>query len=46
MLYYNFIKPHQGLNGKTPAEVAGINLELKGNGWLDLIKKSVGHHFN
>lgn len=35
-VYYNFIRPHQGLDGKTPAEVAGINLELKGNRWLEL----------
>ena len=26
------------LNGKTPAEEAGINLNLRGNKWLDLIK--------
>jgi transposase-like protein len=23
-LYYNFIKPHKGLDGKTPSEEAGI----------------------
>lgn len=26
--YYNFIRPHQSLDGKTPAEASGINLEL------------------
>ena len=38
--YYNFIRPHQALDGKTPAEKAGINLNLKGNKWLELIRKS------
>jgi len=31
-IYYNFIRPHMSLNGKTPAEEAGINLELEING--------------
>ncbi len=26
MVHYNFFRPHIGLNGKTPAEVAGIRL--------------------
>lgn len=28
------------LNGKTPAEMANIDLKLKGNRWLPLIKKA------
>jgi len=28
--YYNFIRPHMGLNGKTPAEESGLNLGLGG----------------
>jgi len=39
-IYYNFIKPHQALNGKTPAEKAKLALNLKDNKWLSLIKKS------
>ena len=35
---YNFVNPHQELNGKTPAEMAGINLELRRNKLLNLIK--------
>jgi len=27
-VYYNHIRPHQGLNGKTPAEAAGLELGL------------------
>ncbi len=38
--YYNFVRPHQALNGKTPAEASEINLGLKGNKWLGLIKKA------
>jgi len=38
---YNFIRPHMALNGKTPAEVAGLALNLEGNMWQELIKRSV-----
>jgi len=39
-IYYNFIRPHMALNGKTPAEEAGINLDLEQNKWQSLIKQS------
>jgi len=39
-LYYNFIRPHMALNGKTPAEVANINLQLGQNRWESLIRQS------
>lgn len=35
---HNFVNPHQGLKGKTPAEIAEIILPLKRNKLLDLIK--------
>jgi len=38
--YYNFIRPHQALQGKTPAEKANIILNLKGNKWIGLIRKA------
>jgi len=38
--YYNFIREHQGLNGLTPAQASGINLNLGQNRWLNLIKVS------
>jgi transposase-like protein len=41
--YYNFIRPHQALNGLTPAEMAGLKLDLGENKWLGLIKESVKH---
>ena len=37
-IIYNFVNPHQELNEKTPAEVAGINLRLGRNKLLSLIK--------
>jgi len=39
-LYYNFLRPHQSLNGKTPAEKAGIDLKLEGNKWEQIIKRA------
>lgn len=39
-LYYNFIKPHESLNGKTPSEAAGICVEGN-NKWLTLMRKSI-----
>lgn len=35
---YNYINPHQELNYKTPAEIAGVNLKLGRNKLLNLIK--------
>ncbi|MGB9023459.1 MAG: hypothetical protein WCC94_08500 [Candidatus Bathyarchaeia archaeon] len=39
-IYYNHIRPHQGLNGKTPAQAAGIELDLGVNKWEAIIKKA------
>ncbi|MFQ5887420.1 MAG: hypothetical protein ACE5HY_01855 [Candidatus Hydrothermarchaeales archaeon] len=39
--YYNFVRPHQALNGLTPAEMAGIDLKLGNDKRLDLIKLAV-----
>ncbi len=39
-IYYNFVRPHMALDGKTPAEVAGLDLGLEGDRWLSLIKQS------
>lgn len=35
---YNYVNPHQELKGRTPAEEAGINLKLKRNKLMSLIK--------
>jgi transposase-like protein len=39
-IYYNHIRPHQGLNGKTPAQAAGLELDLGTNKWESLIKRA------
>ena len=39
-IYYNYIRPHQTLGGRTPAEKAGMTLNLNGNRWLELIKRA------
>jgi len=41
--YYNFVRPHQGLEGKTPAEMAGIEMELEQNRWMGLLRHSIRH---
>jgi len=41
---YNFIRPHMGLNGKTPAQVAGLDLGLDGIKWKELIKLAISRH--
>ena len=38
-IYHNFLRPHIGLNGNTPAEAAGIKIEGK-NKWLTLIQNA------
>ena len=38
-IYHNYVRPHMGLNGKTPADLAGI--EVKGDDkWLTLIQNA------
>jgi transposase-like protein len=39
-IYYGYLGPHSALQGKTPAEAAGIDLELEGNKWEAIIKKA------
>jgi len=35
--YYNYIRPHQGIGGLTPAQLANIPLDLTGNRWMTMI---------
>ena len=37
---YNFIRPHMGLDGRTPAQTAGLDLGLDGIRWKQLIKQA------
>ena len=38
-VFHNYIRPHEGLKGKTPAEACGIKVEGK-NKWLTLIQNA------
>ena len=38
--YYNFIKPHSSIGGLTPVLKAKIGVELEGNKWMALLRKS------
>jgi len=38
-IFHNFVREHEGLNGKTPAEACGIKVEGK-NKWLTLIQNA------
>ena len=39
-VYYDYLRPHTALDGKTPAQAAGIELDLTGNKWESLIRKA------
>jgi transposase-like protein len=36
LVHYNFFRPHMGLNGKTPAEAAGISYQAKN--WIEVVR--------
>ena len=38
-IFHNYIRPHEGLEGKTPAEACGITIEGK-NKWHTLIQNA------
>jgi transposase-like protein len=38
-IFHNYIRPHQALNGKTPAELAGIEIHGE-NKWLTLFQNA------
>src|SRR5208337_1506548 len=40
--YYNYIRPHMGIDGMTPAQMAGIPLDLTGNRWMTMIGLAAG----
>lgn len=44
-VHYNYMRPHQTLGGRTPAQASGLELPMNpNNGWGDLIKWSIHHH--
>ena len=38
-IYHNYVRPHMGLNRKTPAEVAGIKIQGD-NKWITIIQNA------
>ena len=38
-MFHNYIRPHQGLEGKTPSEACGIKIEGD-NKWITLIQNA------
>ena len=38
-MYHNFLRPHMGLDGKTPAEACGIKIEGD-NKWMTIIQNA------
>ncbi len=41
-IYHNYLRPHIGLDGKTPAEVCGIKIKGKDK-WITLIQNASKH---
>lgn len=37
-IYYNFVKPHEALEGKTPAEKVGLDLRKRKDKWKNLLE--------
>jgi len=38
-IYHNYVRPHMGLEGQTPADKAGIQIKGKDK-WLTLIQNT------
>jgi transposase-like protein/predicted nucleic acid-binding Zn finger protein len=38
-IFHNYIRPHEGLNGKTPSEACGIKIEGE-NKWITIIQNA------
>jgi hypothetical protein len=39
-IYLNFVRPHQALGGRTPAEAAGVGISGE-NKWMEMLKQSI-----
>ena len=44
VLNYNYLRPHESLKDRTPAEVAKVDFPFKS--WLDVIKGQIPKHDN
>ena len=38
-IYHNYVRPHMALDGKTPAQLAGIDMQGE-NKWLTIIQNA------
>ena len=38
-IYHNYLRPHMGLNGQTPAQACGIDIQGD-NKWMTLIQNA------
>jgi hypothetical protein len=38
-LYHNYFREHEGLNGRTPAEIAGIRIQGESK-WITIIQNA------
>ncbi len=38
-IYHNYLRPHEALNGKTPAQACGIEVEGN-NKWITIIQNA------
>ncbi|MDE1765703.1 MAG: hypothetical protein KGI27_05415 [Thaumarchaeota archaeon] len=38
-IFHNYLRPHEGLNGKTPTEACGVKIEGN-NKWTTLIQNA------
>jgi len=41
-IYHNYVRPHMGLEGRTPADLTGIRVEGD-NKWMTLIQNASKH---
>lgn len=39
--YHNYIRPHQGIGGMKPAQIANIPINLAGNRWETMIGPAI-----
>jgi putative transposase len=39
-IHYNFVKPHMALDGQTPAQAAGVEINGR-NKWLGLLESAI-----
>jgi putative transposase len=44
-IFHNYVRQHEGLDNKTPAEVCGIKIE-GANKWITLVQNAIQHQTN